>query len=97
MRIECDTTEYDTPYANEEIDHCLTMREIRIEDNAFTICQRLADGRHRDCDAFTRFSKQVFAAPPVKKYIVCPEDVSSAPSAIVLLTQYLVVNTLLSS
>jgi hypothetical protein len=37
VRIECDTTEYDTPDANEEIDHCLTMREIRIEENACAI------------------------------------------------------------
>jgi hypothetical protein len=37
VRIECDTIEYDTPDANEKIDLCLTMREIRIEENACAI------------------------------------------------------------
>jgi hypothetical protein len=37
VRIECDTIEYDTPDANEKTDHRLTMREIRIEENACAI------------------------------------------------------------
>jgi len=32
VRIGCDTLEYDTTDADGQIDHCLTMREARIEE-----------------------------------------------------------------